>query len=83
MGALKLGKTAETERLFEDLEVLPVDQESARSSAKIMLESSQAGRAIGYRDAFIAGIARSKGISKIISNDEAFARVGGLSLQTF
>ena len=83
MGALKLGKTAETERLFKDLEVLPVYQESARSSAKIMLESSQAGRAIGYRDAIVVGIARSKGISKIISNDEAFARVGGLSLQTF
>lgn len=83
LGALKLGRKGETKKLLDDIDILPLDREASLSSAEILHNLQKRGRAIDYRDLFIAGIARSRDISTIVSRDESFKRIDGLRIKTF
>ncbi len=83
LGALKLGRKDETKKLLDEIDILPLDRAASLSSAEILHNLQKRGRAIDYRDLFIAGIARSRDISAIVSRDESFRRIDGLRIKTF
>lgn len=83
LGPLKLGRKDETKKLLDEIDILPLDREASLSSAEILHDLQKRGRAIDYRDLFVAGIARSRDISTIVSRDESFTRIDGLHIKTF
>lgn len=83
LGAVRLGRAAQTRKLLDNLDILPLSKEAALAAADIISELSSKGRSLDYRDAFIAGIAKARKVSTIVSRDRAFTEVEGLKLRTF
>jgi tRNA(fMet)-specific endonuclease VapC len=65
--------------LIESLEVLELDERSAREAGEIEAELVNKGLRTQTEDILIAGIARSTG-RKLVTRDAGYARVPGLKL---
>ncbi len=79
-----LAKTSAEEKtkimdLLQSLEILPLDEKSAKEAGEIEAELLKKGQIIETEDIMIAGIARIHG-KKIITRDEHYARIPGLKL---
>ncbi len=65
--------------LIESLEILPLDDRSAREAGEIEANLSAAGIEIQTEDVMIAGIARIAG-EKLVTRDNDYVRVPGLKV---
>jgi len=63
------------------IDVLPFDAEDAIDAGAARAVLERAGTPIGAYDVLIAGQARRRGLTVVISNVGEFARVDGLSLE--
>lgn len=70
--------------MFENIRVLPLDDNSLIKSAEISAGLIKKGKSIPDCDCMIAGIALSQNINKIVTkNIKHFKRVQGLKLETY
>ena len=70
--------------MFEDIRVLPLDDNSIIKSAEISSELVKDGIIISDCDCMTAGIALSKGINKIVTkNTEHFKRIKGIKVEGY
>jgi tRNA(fMet)-specific endonuclease VapC len=68
--------------LLDQLEVLPLDKEAARKSGDIAAETTLRGQEVSTVDCLIAGIVVvSRGT--LVTRDQDFARIPGLSIETY
>ena len=81
------GRRSAREALVEDilqgLPILPFDLEAARIHARIWLELSLAGQAIGPNDLLIAATALANDYSLLTENVREFSLVPGLEVRPF
>lgn len=73
----------EVEALTERLQVLPFDAAAAAHAADIRADLERKGRIIGTYDVFIAGHARSRGLTVVTGNIREFQRVDGLRCENW
>ncbi len=71
-----------TEELLAQLEVLPFDLEAARETAAISAECHRRGREVPLLDCAVAAIAR-RNRAALVTRDADFARIPGLSVETY
>ncbi len=70
--------------LFEDIRVLPLDEDAVVKSADVCAALMKEGVMIDDCDCLTAGIALSHGVSTIITrNDQHFRRVKGLKVISY
>lgn len=69
---------AEVRRALRGIRVYPVNDPAAKRAGEVCGELERAGRAIGERDALIAGVALAVGLPVVTSNVAHFRRVPGL-----
>ena len=72
-----------TKVLLERLDVLPFRRESAEAAGEALAELSTKGDSIDFRDAMIAGIVKSHGLTLVTRNTRHFGRVKGLRLESW
>jgi tRNA(fMet)-specific endonuclease VapC len=70
-----------TRALLERVDILPFELDSSEQAGEILAELSARGDSIDFRDAMIAGIARTNGLSLVTRNKEHFARVMELKIE--
>ena len=70
------------EGLLRQLEVLSVDESSARLAGEIAAETVRRGREVGLVDCLIAGVAIAQKAT-LVTRDTDFSRIPGLSLETY
>jgi tRNA(fMet)-specific endonuclease VapC len=81
----RLGAKREIERtedLLAQLEVLPFDLETAREAANVAAECHKRGRVVPLLDCAIAATARQHR-ARLVTRDADFARIPGLSIETY
>lgn len=77
-------KILEIRELFENIRVLPLDDNSIIKSANIYAELSRNGVEISNSDCLIAGIALSNNVTTIITrNKKHFERIKGIKVETY
>lgn len=76
-------KAEEVEGFTERVRVLPFDAEAAAHAADIRADLERRGRVIGTYDVFIAGHARSRGLTVVTGNLREFQRVDGLRCENW
>ncbi len=70
--------------LFENIRVLPLDDNSIIKSAEISSDLISFGQEVHDTDCLIAGIAVSNGISRIVTkNSKHFERIHGLTIEGY
>jgi tRNA(fMet)-specific endonuclease VapC len=67
--------------LLERLIVLPFDKETSERAGEGLAGLAAKGRAVDFRDAMIAAIATSNGLSVVSRNRDHFARFKGLEVE--
>lgn len=83
-GVLAAGTTqARADRLatldsISDLEVLPVDEDAARTWARLRVHLAESGRRVRVNDLWIAAIATSRGLP-VITQDDDFSVLDGVA----
>jgi tRNA(fMet)-specific endonuclease VapC len=73
----------EAYKLFNRLELIPLDFMSSRRAAEISAKLTTKGETIDYRDAMIAGIAVENDLVLITRNKSHFNRIKGIKLETW
>lgn len=76
-------KGAEVEGFAERVRVLPFDAWAAAHAADIRADLERRGQIIGTYDVFIAGHARSRGLTVVTGNIREFGRVDGLRCENW
>lgn len=77
-------RAAEAERLVERLEVLPLGEDGAKASAKVMAELYRGGEALDVMDVFTSCIGMQRGCSEVLTrNTRHFSRVQGIEVETY
>jgi tRNA(fMet)-specific endonuclease VapC len=77
-------RTFELEQLLSRMEILSFDRNSAIESAKMYSHLMNKGEPIGARDIMIAGIALSRGITRLVTrNVREFQRIPSLSVEPY
>ncbi len=82
LGAIREGKDVEKIRINEmlnSLEILPLDEQSAKEAAEIEAELLKSGQIIEIEDIMTAAIARIHG-EKVVTRDQHFAQIPGLKV---
>lgn len=67
------------QELLQSLEMLPLDEKSAKAASEIEVDLLRGGLPIDIQDMMIAGIAHVNG-ETLVTRDQHFARVPGLRL---
>ncbi|MBI4170281.1 MAG: PIN domain-containing protein [Candidatus Aenigmarchaeota archaeon] len=75
----KNGEKLRATKLFQSLNVLPLDGKSAMEAAVIELELKKEGITVDIEDIMIAAIARANG-EKLVTRDAHYAKISGLQL---
>lgn len=73
---------AEAEALLDQLEIAPLDERAARRAGEAAAETSGRGREVAMVDCLVAGVVLSAEGS-LVSRDVDFARIPGLSIETY
>ena len=81
--ATKSENVKETLRLFDRLEVIPLDFSSSKKAAEISAKLVVKGEPINYRDAMIAGIAIENDLTLVTRNKSHFSRIKSLKLESW
>ncbi|MBN2333969.1 type II toxin-antitoxin system VapC family toxin [Candidatus Bathyarchaeota archaeon] len=77
-------RAAEAERLVERLEVLPLGEDGAKASARVMAELYRGGEPIDAMDVFTACIGVQRGCSEVLTrNTRYFTRIPGTEPETY
>lgn len=77
-------KFLDTISMFENIRVLPLDDNSLVKSAEISAELMKKGQHISDCDCLTAGIALSKGVNEIVTNNSKhFSRIKGVKVITY
>jgi len=77
-------RAAEAERLVERLEVLPLGEDGAKASAKVMAELYRGGEALDVMGVFTSCIGMQRGCSEVLTrNTRHFSRVQGIEVETY
>jgi predicted nucleic acid-binding protein len=63
---------------LSDMEVLPVDEEAARTWARLRVHLAEAGRRVRINDLWIAAVAASRGLP-LVTQDDDFEPVDGVA----
>jgi tRNA(fMet)-specific endonuclease VapC len=79
--ARKSENAKEASKLFERLEIIPLDFASSRKAGEISAKLIAKGETIDYRDAMIAGIAIENDLALVTRNLSHFERIKGLKLE--
>ncbi|MDR1993364.1 MAG: type II toxin-antitoxin system VapC family toxin [Nitrososphaerota archaeon] len=74
---------AEVQTLLEKLEILPLDNFSAKKAGEIFADLAIKGQVMDFRDAMIAGIVIENNLTLITRNIAHFSRVKNLSVETW
>jgi len=80
--AAGVNRTEELDRLLRRVRVLMLHRQIAWEAGRIERELAQSGGRLGENDNWIAATARTWGL-RLISNDEAFARVPRLDVISY
>jgi tRNA(fMet)-specific endonuclease VapC len=80
---MKSQNLKETEKLLENLEILPLMLSSARKAAQISVQLAEKGEPIDFRDAMVAGVAIVNDLTLVSRNKAHFGRVKELKYQTW
>ncbi len=70
-----------TQVLLERLDVLSFGLESSKQAAEILADLAAQGDSIDFRDAMIAGVAKTRGLPLVTRNRQHFARVRDLKVE--
>jgi len=70
-------------KFMSPLQVINLDRSSVLESAAIRATLEKKGMPIGPYDLFIAGLARSRGMTLVTNNTAEFERVEGLKLENW
>ncbi len=82
-GVRRTGKGLQaTEGLLAQLEVIPLDERSARRAGEIAAQTAARGREVAMMDCLVAGVVISSD-GTLVSRDSDFARIAGLTLETY
>ncbi|EQD73301.1 protein containing PilT protein [mine drainage metagenome] len=82
-GVRRTGKGLQpTEDLLAQLEVVPLDERAARRAGEIAAQTAARGREVAMMDCLVAGVAISLD-GTLVSRDSDFARIAGLTLETY
>lgn len=73
----------ETTSLLEGVDVLPFGLESSKLAGEILADLQVRGESIDFRDAMIAGIARTNNLTLVTRNKGHFARIKGLAVEAW
>jgi predicted nucleic acid-binding protein len=77
-------KRAKALELFDAIRVLPLDENAVSKAAELSAGLMQKGMTVADCDCLTAGIALSKGISTIITNNKKhFERMPGITVKTY
>ena len=77
-------RAAEVERLVVRLEVLPLGEDGAKASAKVMAELYRGGEALDVMDVFTSCIGIQGGCSEVLTrNTLHFSRMPGIEPETY
>ena len=71
-----------TDELLAQLEVVPLDERAARRAGEIATQTAARGREVAMMDCLVAGIVIASD-GTLVSRDSDFARIGGLTLETY
>jgi tRNA(fMet)-specific endonuclease VapC len=77
----RLTNVEKTKALLDRVDVLPFELDSSERAGEILADLSARGDSIDFRDAMIAGIARTNGLSLVTRNKDHFARVKELKIE--
>jgi len=77
----KYGNVERTKMLLERLDILSLGLESSEEAGKILADLTARGALIDFRDALIAGIARTNGLSLVTRNKDHFAHIKELKVE--
>jgi tRNA(fMet)-specific endonuclease VapC len=69
--------------LLGRLDILPLETNSAEKAGELLADLTNRGDPIDFRDAMIAGIAKTNGLPLVTRNRDHFSRVKELPLETW
>jgi tRNA(fMet)-specific endonuclease VapC len=72
-----------TRMLLERLDVVSLDRNASESAGEIVADLSARGDAIDFRDAIVAGIAKTSGLTLVTRSKDHFARVRELKVDVW
>ena len=72
-----------TRSLLGRLDVLPLEQDASEAAGEILADLTAQGVSIDFRDAMIAGIAKTNGLALVTRNRGHFSRVKNLKLESW
>ena len=72
-----------TKAMLARLDILPFEQDSAKTAGELLADLATQGRSIDFRDAMIAGIVKSNGLTFVTRNEEHFSRIRDLKLEVW
>lgn len=81
--AQRRSNVEKTTSLLEKLDVLPFGLESSKGAGEILADLQARGESIDFRDAMIAGIAKTNNLTFVTRNKNHFARIKGLRVETW
>ncbi|PIN74225.1 hypothetical protein COV20_01260 [Candidatus Woesearchaeota archaeon CG10_big_fil_rev_8_21_14_0_10_45_16] len=81
---MKPSKLLQIQEMFENIRVLPLDENGIMRSAEISANLIKRGEIIEDCDCLTAGIALSRGISTIVTaNKKHFQRIKGITVESY
>jgi tRNA(fMet)-specific endonuclease VapC len=69
--------------LLARMNVLPLDYESSKKAGEILAHLTRTGKPIDFRDALIAGVSLTNGLTLVTKNREHFSRIPGLMTESW
>lgn len=80
-GHVNRERLAQVQQLLRGLDVLVLDRAGALRAAELASKLGSRGRAPGVLDVLVAGIALASGYDTIVTNEEGFRRLPGLTVE--
>jgi predicted nucleic acid-binding protein len=84
LAGISAKKLAEVRTAFDNIRVLPLDDNATIRAAEISADLVKRGAGVAEGDCLTAGIALSNGIETIVTNDfEHFRRIKGIKVESY
>ena len=81
--AQRKSNVEKTTSLLEKLDIFPFGIESSKGAGEILADLEARGESIDFRDAMIAGIAKTNNLTVVTRNKGNFARIRSLTIETW
>jgi len=79
----RITNVEKTKALLERVDILPFELASSEQAGEILADLTARGDSIDFRDAMIAGIAKTNGLALVTRNREHFASIKELKVESW